>query len=90
LGVNITFLPMHFIGLRGAPRKYIQIVDAFYVHNTIRTLGSHFSIFGLILFIRILYERLMRVRRIVVKIKTTSVVYDTRRVTFHTFKRAPG
>lgn len=81
---------MHFIGLRGAPRKYIQILDNYYIHNTIRTLGSHFSILGIILFISILFERVIRVPSCVSKNKSSSIVYDRGVITSHTFIGIPA
>jgi len=37
IGVNVTFFPMHFRGLQGAPRKYLQIADSIRIHNAVRT-----------------------------------------------------
>jgi heme/copper-type cytochrome/quinol oxidase subunit 1 len=30
LGVNVTFFPIHLVGLQGCPRKYKQVADKFH------------------------------------------------------------
>jgi cytochrome c oxidase subunit I len=51
LGVNITFFPMHFLGLAGMPRRIPDYPDAFAFWNSLATYGSYLSVLGVIVFI---------------------------------------
>lgn len=42
-GVNITFFPIHFIGLQGCPRKYKSLADKYLSWRAIRTFGATMS-----------------------------------------------
>jgi len=44
-GVNITFIPIHFLGLHGCPRKYKQLPANFKVWVVISTFGATMSTF---------------------------------------------
>jgi heme/copper-type cytochrome/quinol oxidase subunit 1 len=60
IGVNITFFPMHFLGLAGMPRRYVDYADGFGFWNGVASFGSWISAFSALLFLYILYITLSR------------------------------
>lgn len=58
LGVNLTFFPMHFLGLAGMPRRIPDYPDAFAGWNAVCSLGSLVSAFSSLLFVYIIYVTL--------------------------------
>jgi cytochrome c oxidase subunit 1 len=59
IGSNLTFFPHHFIGLNGLPRRYGECPELFIFLNRWRSLGRLLSALVLILFLVIIYERLI-------------------------------
>jgi len=60
IGVNLTFFPMHFLGLAGMPRRIPDYPDSFYVWNAIASFGSYFSIVSVFVFFYIVYISLIQ------------------------------
>jgi cytochrome c oxidase subunit 1 len=56
IGVNLTFIPQHFLGLAGIPRRYSDYPDCFYVWNKVSSLGSFITIIRVLVFVFILWE----------------------------------
>nr|AGI96031.1 cytochrome c oxidase subunit 1 [Ascaridia sp. GHL-2013] len=54
--VNLTFFPLHFAGLQGYPRKYMDYPDIYSVWNIVSSYGSMISVFGLFSFFYVLLE----------------------------------
>ena len=58
VGVNFTFMPMHFLGLAGMPRRIPDYPDAFAGWNMVASFGSMVSLVSAFLFFYILYDQL--------------------------------
>jgi cytochrome c oxidase subunit 1 len=59
-GVNITFFPMHFLGLSGMPRRIPDFPDVFSFWNTVASFGSYLSFIGLIVFLALIGESIYK------------------------------
>lgn len=62
VGVNLTFFPMHFLGLARIPRRYSDYPDAIIAWNVVARAGSIVSTFSVIVFLGIIWEALVRQR----------------------------
>lgn len=51
IGVNLTFFPMHFLGMNGMPRRIPDYPDSYQNLNTLCSLGSLISISSLVVFL---------------------------------------
>lgn len=67
IGVNMTFFPIHFLGLRGMPRRYSDYPDRFQIWNSVARFGSFISFIGLLFFIFILWESFVRHRAAILR-----------------------
>jgi len=74
IGVNLTFFPQHFLGLAGIPRRYSDYPDAYTSWNIISTIGSTISLLGIIYFLYILWERMVRKQVIIFSIHFNSSI----------------
>ena len=57
IGSNTTFMPLHFLGLQGLPRRYPNYPDAYYGWNLIASFGSIISTISIVLFFYIIYDQ---------------------------------
>jgi cytochrome c oxidase subunit 1 len=50
VGVNLTFFPMHFLGLAGMPRRIPDYPDEFWGWNSVASFGSMVSVVSVLIF----------------------------------------
>jgi len=62
IGVNVAFFPMHFLGMQGMPRRYVDYPDAFAGWNLVSSIGAFISGFGVLVFLVLLAEAFARKR----------------------------
>ena len=62
VGVNVTFFPIHFLGLAGIPRRYSDYPDFFTYWNVVSRIGSIISVISVIGFLFLIWEALVRHR----------------------------
>jgi cytochrome c oxidase subunit I len=72
-GVNITFFPMHFLGLSGMPRRIPDYPDAYAGWNFIASYGSYLSILSLIIFMFLLSNAFSKINP-TIKIQNFNIV----------------
>lgn len=56
VGVNLTFFPMHFLGLAGMPRRIPDFPDAYSGWNYVASMGAMISFVGVFIFGYIIYD----------------------------------
>jgi cytochrome c oxidase subunit 1 len=64
IGVNLTFFPMHFLGLAGMPRRIADYPDAFAGWNHVASIGAYISSASTVLFVFIVFHTLLAGKRV--------------------------
>jgi len=73
-GVNLTFFPQHFLGLRGIPRRYSDYPDFLTQWNVYSSIGRILSFIRIILFIIIIWDALYCKRVIINTYSSNSII----------------
>ena len=60
IGVNITFFPMHFLGLAGMPRRIPDFPDAYAGWNAVASYGSYLSVLAALVFFYVVFITLTK------------------------------
>lgn len=77
IGVNLTFFPIHFLGLIGIPRRYYDYPDFYSFWNRVCRMGSICSIISVTIFILILWESFTAKRPVLF------ILFSSRRIEFY-------
>ena len=64
IGVNLTFFPMHFLGVAGMPRRIPDYPDAFITFNKMASWGSYISAISSLFFFFVVYEAFSSNRKV--------------------------
>ena len=56
VGVNLTFFPMHFLGVAGMPRRIPDYPDAYFTFNKLASWGSYISAISSLFFFVVVFE----------------------------------
>jgi len=56
VGVNLTFFPMHFLGVAGMPRRVPDYPDAYFIFNKIASWGSYISAVSSLFFFYVVFD----------------------------------
>jgi len=74
LGVNLTFFPIHFLGLAGIPRRYSDYPDFYYLWNMVARVGSIISMVASLYLVIVTWESLSSHRPILGFLRNVSAL----------------
>lgn len=74
IGVNATFFPQHFLGLRGMPRRYSDYPDSYTKWNVVSSFGSIVSFAAVLYFMFIVWEAFVSQRSVATALHMSSAL----------------
>jgi len=75
IGVNVTFGPMHFLGLAGMPRRIPDYPDVYEPWNIIATFGANISVVSLGMFLYCMYDMVV-LQKVIIKKRNPYRLYS--------------
>jgi cytochrome c oxidase subunit I len=63
IGVNIVFMPQHFLGLQGMPRRIVDYASGYSYWNLFSSIGYAITVVGVLVFLIMLVEAVVRRRK---------------------------
>jgi len=75
LGVNLTFFPIHFLGIQGIPRRYSEYNRRYSYWHAVSSLGRILRIVGTLLLFFIFWEAFVR-KRVLISLNWKRVYLD--------------
>ena len=72
IGVNLTFFPMHFLGLQGMPRRIPDYPNIYEYWNKIISIGSSITLISLFIFFYILIDLFSNINLLPYKYKNNN------------------
>lgn len=92
LGVNLTFFPQHFLGISGMPRRVFDYSLGMRLNNSLSSLGRIISLFSVLVFGYMVWERLMSERGVVYCAGPAGAPFlsSSTPLDLHTFVEAPS
>lgn len=74
VGVNLTFFPQHFLGLRGLPRRYSDYPDTYLSWNIVSSIGRTISLLRILIIMFIIWERIVAKRTVLIFINNNTSI----------------
>jgi heme/copper-type cytochrome/quinol oxidase subunit 1 len=74
LGVNLIFFPIHFLGLQGCPRKYLDYIDSYWIYNILIIIGFIITLFRIFIFIFILLRIIFKNNYILINEENNKII----------------
>nr|YP_010007600.1 cytochrome c oxidase subunit I [Galdieria phlegrea]QNR39776.1 cytochrome c oxidase subunit I [Galdieria phlegrea] len=86
IGVNITFFPMHFLGLGGMPRRIGEYVDGYEGWNRVASYGSLVTLLSMVYWVWLVVKSWERSKESEVEVEGRSIEWGMGRIGYHNWK----